>query len=160
MSSLAARDALAHTNARAVTCLGELDLVHEGEHERNPSPALREGRPPRGLDEGAAVRDLNFDDTLAPFHDDLHRTFAFVLLDRVAERLGRRQPEVEALCVAQAGALCEGVDGRSKLGRRAGPASKTEFDARALLDATNTPSVPTGVPNCVNGSNAQRVSSA
>jgi hypothetical protein len=146
-----AGDSLAHAHARAVACLRELDLVHEREHERNAPASFRERPLPGRLDEPAAIGHLNLDDAVAPFENDLDCVPAARLLDRVAERLRRRQLDVEALFRTQAKTIREGVDGPPELGRRARPASETEFDARLFLDVTNTLSVPIGVPNGVNG---------
>jgi hypothetical protein len=146
-----AGDSLAHTHARAIACLRELDLVHEGEHERNAAAAFRERASPGRPDEPAAIGHLNLEDAVAPFENDLDCVPAARLLDGVAERLCRRQLDVEALFWTQAKPVREGVDGPSELGRRARPASETELDARLFLDVTTTPSVPIGVPNGLNG---------
>jgi hypothetical protein len=52
---------------------------------------------PRRLHEAAAVGHANLEETLVPLQDDLDRVRVVRLLDRVAERLSRRQLEVEAL---------------------------------------------------------------
>jgi hypothetical protein len=75
------------------------------------------------------------------------------LLDGVRECLGGCELEVEPLLGPEAAPLREPVDRSAKLarGRRALP--ELEIDSRRLMDASNTPSVPNGIPNCINGSN-------
>jgi hypothetical protein len=77
--------------------VSELDLVHEGEHERNTPAAFREPVSPKRLYEAAPVGHANLEETLVPLQDDLDRVRVVRLPDRVAERLSRRQLEVEAL---------------------------------------------------------------
>jgi hypothetical protein len=145
---------LPHANPRAVARVRELDLVHEGEHERNPPAAFGKAASFGGRGERAVVGHLDVDHSFAALQRHVDDVIFPRLLDRVRQGLRDCELEVEALLRAEAAPLRESVDRASQLARVGRPITQPEVDSRGFVDKPNTPSVPNEVPNSLNGSNS------
>ena len=145
-------DALAHAHPCARAGARELDLVHEGDHDRNSAASVEVARP-LGLDVALRQEDartLYLDVDCLALAGDHHLNRGIARLKRVRDGLRRRDPKREAVFLPELTALGDTVDRCANLARRGGTILELQIDNRLLLRVARASLVPHRIPNRYN----------
>jgi hypothetical protein len=133
---------LAHSHTGTPAGLGELHLVDESEDDWDSSAtfgvrAEMQCRPNGG--EHPSVDDLDVDGGFVPGHGDFDRVKLRRSLERIRDRFGGRELEVETLPLVEPALLTDALQGRAQLSRGRRPAVELQIDVRILPRQNATP---------------------